>query len=103
MKRTILASFACAAIGMTLAAPAAAETIEEKAAKRMRAMDANRDGMVTLEEFTAHRAEWTSRGEDAKKMMEPDRVKRAFDRNDTNGDGFITLDEMVIREQNNAQ
>lgn len=90
------------AMAMTLTAPASAETLQERTAKRMSAMDTDRDGLVSLEEFTAFRASWTAKRDDAERLMRPASVKRAFDNIDKDGDGVISFDEMQANTANSG-
>lgn len=95
MKTRALFGMTCGAIGIALAVPAAAEESQERAERRMKAMDKDADGTVTLEEFTAHRTVWTASRPDVARLMAPRNVKTAFDKLDTNGDGVISFDEML--------
>ena len=95
MKKTLPFALVCAAVGMAVAAPAAAETAQEHAERRMKSMDKDTDGTVSLEEYTEFRRGWTSKRDDAERLMQPALVKRAFDRVDTDGDGTINFAEVL--------
>lgn len=80
---------------MALAAPASAQDAEAKAAQRMKVMDSDADGMVSLAEFTEFRRGWTSKRPDGEMQMKPDVVKRAFGKIDSDEDGMLTHAEML--------
>lgn len=92
-------AFACiGAVGVfAIAAPAMAETEQAQAhaERRMKAMDEDKDGFVSLEEYTEFRRGWTSKRDDADKLMKPKLVKREFGKLDGDGDGSASFDEVL--------
>ena len=103
MKTKNIFAVTCAVLGVSLSMPVAAETVEEHAERRMRAMDSNGDRVVSLEEFTEFRSGWASRRDDADRLMNPRTVQRAFDRIDDNGDGNISWEELLEETSNMSQ
>ena len=95
MKALKIAAIALAGAGVVTAMPAAAETVDEYAQKRMRSMDKNADGAVTLEEFTQWRSGWAMKRDDGERLMRPASVQRAFDKIDSDGDGSLTSAEIL--------
>lgn len=95
MKTLFTLSLACAAVTMAAATPAAAETPEQRTDKRMKAMDKDGDNAVSMEEFTAHRANWTAKREDVARLMHPRAIQTAFSGLDADGDGSISYAEML--------
>lgn len=75
--------------------PAWADDYEGQAQARMKRMDADANGSISLAEFTEFRRSWTSKRADAETQMQPDVVQRAFDKIDRNGDGAISFAELL--------
>lgn len=82
-------------VTLAAAAPASAQDPEGRTAVRMKGMDANGDGAVSLEEFTEYRRGWSAKRDDAATKMRPEVIKKAFDRIDTDRDGRISFVELL--------
>lgn len=88
---------------MAIAAPAVAEEAQAHAERRMKAMDKDKDGSVSLEEFTEFRRGWTSKRDDAERLMKPKLVKREFGKLDADGNGSASFDEVLANTQKMAK
>lgn len=64
---------------------------KKKGNKGSGGMDADKDGKVSKEEFVASQAK---RAEKAGKEFDAKKAEKMFDKNDKNGDGFLTGDEI---------
>ena len=95
MKTHLAMVLAGAFAALTLSAPVAAQDAEAKATQRMKGMDTDGDGSVSLAEFTEFRRGWTSKRPDGEMQMKPEVVQRAFGKIDRDGDGMLTHAEML--------
>jgi len=66
----------------------------EVAKQRMKRLDTDSSGTVSLEEFTAARKEYAEKNGGKPEALAPKRLKSDFDKMDANKDGSITLDEV---------
>ncbi len=92
--RKAIAMLGIAAI-LPISMPAAAQDPEVQAQRRMKIMDSDGDGSVSLAEFTEFRRGWTAKRDDAEIQMKPDVVKRAFGKLDVDGNQAITYAEVL--------
>ena len=90
MKKTIAIALACAVSGL-IGIPAAAETAEEATQKRMRAMDSDKDGSISMAEFTEFRSKRAAKQGEPLDMAA---VERSFQIRDKDGDGAISFAEL---------
>lgn len=97
---TITLAFAIVA-SLPVVAQAQNRSAEEAAAWRMQRMDTNEDGVVTFDEFQVYRTNWARDGDRDENMLRPRAIERAFGRMDSDGDGSVTMDEMIalVRRQ----
>lgn len=96
-SRIVLTGLALAA---TVVAPGVAsaqdtQDVQARAEHRMKGMDKDADGAVSMSEFTEYRRKWTSKRDDAAAQMKPDVVQKAFARIDRNGDNSLSFDEVL--------
>ena len=82
-------------VALAPCSPALAQDPEVQAQRRMKAMDADSNGAVSLKEFTEFRRSWTSKRDNAEELMKPKVVRKAFDTIDGDKDGTISLAELV--------
>ena len=84
------------AISMLPGVPAAAQqTPEQNANWRMKKMDTNKDGVVSLEEFSVYRIQWVEDSNSDASLATPASIRGTFNRMDSNGDGSVTAEEML--------
>lgn len=84
------------AISLLAGAPASAQQTPEQAATwRMKKMDTDKDGAVSLEEFSVYRIAWVGDNNQDPKLASPDSIQGTFDRMDSDGDGSVTASEML--------
>jgi Ca2+-binding EF-hand superfamily protein len=118
MKPTIIAACALLALSVTACAregaapntapaPPAASTapatpaaqVDDRARRRLERFDTDKDGRVSLAEFTTNRSEPTARQGAEAQPKERRTPEEQFRRRDKNTDGFLTADEMGGRER----
>lgn len=80
---------------MVPCAPVLAQDPDVQAERRLKAMDADADGSVSLDEFTEFRRSWTSKRDNAAALMKPKVVRQAFDSIDGDKDSALSLAELV--------
>lgn len=97
MKNTCLI-FALSIIGLNQIPMAAAQAGADPATvaqQKMKRLDANANGSVTFDEFTAARTAYAQQTNANPDTIAPKRLREAFDRMDSNGGGTLSLEEVA--------
>ena len=95
MKFMKIALGASLAACVTAPVLAQSEEAQGRAEQRMKVMDRDKDGTITIEEFTEFRSKWTSKRPDGDKLMKPQSIKRAYAKIDSDDNGAISFEEIL--------